>query len=757
MSSASSVSSSASSSASNSSNSRSAQTEFVAKLDKRDPIVYRAFDEFEKFYGHSFRRTTISSIIDGEHIAVKPDNIMISEPVDPSIVPVDLIDKCWEKFCTKTPYEYQRQAVYKIIEMEMLNERKDPTTGKTIVSNGIVLSLPIGAGKSLVFNFIALFFPKVKTHPIIVSTDGRSIPETEQVPFEMYPFYYENCAYIKEDANAVMAITTELERECTVILTYRHLLSQMKKYFAEDFTKDILRKKKIVYKDYHELKPDENINDIDVLVIVADEQNVNRLIEMSYQKPFARVVIDDYTNMNDLSRLRQILTFSFIPVSGSGFEKAINSIPSSYFSLKNVPSEKIKLVGDPAKTYEGVMRSNIMTGEIMTSKSDFDVYSFVSMIEDLIHRLPGCSNETPSSLFKEFEKASTIENFIKYGFFVQNIVSFKKMLPLLIQDISTGEADETKVSLFIDWYNNTKDEKFKTLLCTPNYGNSNIQSFPTLVSSPCVICKATKDKTYGFGVITSCCGAFICSKCINQAATRKIVNSFTAERMDVDDYYCVCCRDKHPRYYFNSTQHSAGRESRSYVFADQYFDNSECAGHYSIDYYFKMLKNGWEMKPECCCGAPINIYNDIKQGLISDAVFSERRIPKIEKIKNGDLVFPQVLVAIYNAYKEMGIKPVDNSILLIYKCKPILQQRMQQRFAEIQQQPDSPLAKVSLVFRDTVGSVIGLSMNIMGIAIYDSSNEEFFSMCQLLGRLLRISSFDQKILFYIDNNTSAYV
>lgn len=733
------------------------QNEFIAKLDHRDKVVYDAFDKFESFYGNSFRRTTISSIIDGEHITVKDDNIMISEPVDPEVVPVDLIDQCWERFCTKTPYKYQRQAVYKIIEMETLNERKDPVTGKTVVSNGIVLSLPIGAGKSLVFNFIALFFPKVKIHPIIVSTDGRAIPELEQVPFDMYPFYYENCAYIKEDANAVMAITTDLQRECTVILTYRHLLAQMQKYFNEDFTPDILKKKKIVYKDYHELKPDENIDGVDVLVCVADEQNVNRLIGMSYQKPFARVVIDDYTNMTDLSRLRQILTFSFIPVSGSGFEKAINEIPSSYFSLKNVPSEKIKLVGNPTETYEGVMRSNIMTGEIMTSKSDFDVYSFVSMIEDLIHRLPGCEKETPSSMFKEFEANSNIENFIKYGFFIQNIVSFKKMLPMLIQDVERGEADEKKVSFFIDWFNNTKDEKFKQLLCTPNYGNASTQSYPTLVNSPCIICKDTKDKTYGFGVIASCCGAFICSRCISQAVTKRIVNSVTNEFMETDDYYCVCCRDKHPRFYFNSTQHSAGRESRSYIFADQYFENEDCAGHYSIDYYFKMLKKGWDMKSSCCLGAPINIYNDISQGLIDKTVFEKKIVPTIEKIKNGDLLFPQVLMAIYNTYTELKIKPVDNSILLVYKCKPILQQRMRQRFEELQQVKDSPLAKVSLVFRDNVGSVIGLSMNIMGIVIYDSANEEFFSMCQLLGRLLRISSFDQKILFYVDNNTNAYV
>ena len=172
-----------------------------------------------------------------------------------------------------------------------------------------------------------------------------------------------------------MAIKTELQRECTVILTYSHLISQLKQYFADDFTKQIMRQRVIKYFDYHELRDDSNI-DAHILVVVADESNVEQLIVRSYDKPFARVVIDDYTNMTDLPKLRQILTFSFIPVSGSGFEmdgNRTNLIPSSYYSLKNINDEAIKLVGDPDKTYEGVMRSNILTGEIICTSSDFDI------------------------------------------------------------------------------------------------------------------------------------------------------------------------------------------------------------------------------------------------------------------------------------------------------------------------------------------------------------------------------------------------
>lgn len=729
--------------------------DFIERLDKRDPAVLTAYEAFEELYSNSFNRTTVSKIIDGENIKVALDNIRIDEPVDTELVPVDKIDELFSIFCTKKPYEYQRQAILKILEMEHKQKHIDPVTGKTIVSNGYQLALPIGSGKSLIFEFLALFFKKVPIHPIIVSTDGRFVPQFEQLQFEQYPFYYENCAYVEEDANAVMAIETEIQRECTVILTYTHLIPQLKSYFAEDFTKQILSQRKIIYFDYRELRSDKIPKDADIIIVVAEEQNVNRLIEMSYEMPFARVVVDDYTNMNDLARMRQILTFSFIPVSGSGFERALNTVPSSYYSLKNTPYEQIKLVGDPVKTYEGVMRSNIMTGELLTSKSEFDVYQFVSSIENAVRRLPNCQNEMPSTLFKEFEESQPMELYLKYGFFIKNADNFRKMTPSLIMDIETGKADKSKASFFIEWYNNTPDKKFRDILCSPLYGEI-LETVPTLLSAKCAICGRGNEDTNGFGVISSCCGAFICYNCIDEAATHDIVNPYTIEKMVSDDYYCVCCRAKNCRYYFNSTRHSTGRDIRSYIFADKYFEADDVEGHYSIDYYFKMIQNGWKLRKDKCNGRSISIARDISKGIISKDVFKQGIIPDIERIRSSDIIFPQVLTAIYSAYIKTGLKPVDNSILLVYKCKDNLQSRMIERFNELKALPDSPFAKTYLQFRDTVGSVIGLSMNIIGIVIYSSEEEEFFSMIQLIGRLLRISSYGQKILFYINNNNQAY-
>lgn len=747
-------------------------SEFVQKLDKRDEEVLKGFEVFEKFYGNAFRRTSVSQIIDGENIALKPENIRIDEPVDESIVNVKQVDEIFAKCCTKKPYEYQRQAVLKILELENKQEHINPVDNTTIVSNGYQLALPIGSGKSLIFEFLALFYQTVPIHPIIVSTDGRHIPN-DQLPFDNYPFYYENSSYCKETANAVMAIKTDLQRKCTVILTHRHLLGQLRKYFKDDFIKPILTNKsyQIKYYDTNQLETipnlEQDIANIAILVVVADKSNVEKLIELSYTKPFARVIIDDYTNMRDLSNLRQILTFSFIPVSGSGFDKAISQIPSSYYSLKNINTEAIKLVGDPHKTYEGVMRSNILTGEILSTSSDFDVYSFVTTVEEMIRRLPGCEKETPASLFKEFETASTIDLFIKYGFFVQNITTFKRMIPMLLIDIQHDKIPLDKISHFIKWYNETEDDKFKNLICTPNSGNVN-KSYPTLLNSKCVICHETKDLTYGFGCISSCCGAFICSKCIEQAATTTIVDNVDLKQMeDNENYYCVCCRAKNPKYFFNSTQHSASNETRSFTFAQRYFVNN-CEEHFSIDYYFEMLlNNGWSMKRSSCKGKSLNIRNDIETGLIPANVFEIKKIPVIEKLKNSDLLFPQVLTAIYKTYAQLGIKPAKNSIFLVYKCKPIIQQRMQEQFDQLRYVEDpktklqvlneeSPFYDSRLIFQETVGSVIGLSINLAGIVVYNPDEDEAYSMLQLFGRILRISTYNQKILFYVSNNTHAY-
>ena len=127
----------------------------VSKIDKRDPIVYQAFDIFKDFFKDDWRNTRVSEIIDGENIKVNEENIRIDSPIDENFFSEkeqEQVNKLFELFCTKKPYGYQLDTVKKILEMERKQSRiyKD----KEIVSNGYQISRAIGSGKSLVMEFL---------------------------------------------------------------------------------------------------------------------------------------------------------------------------------------------------------------------------------------------------------------------------------------------------------------------------------------------------------------------------------------------------------------------------------------------------------------------------------------------------------------------------------------------------------------------------------------------------------------------------
>ena len=73
---------------------------------------------FKKFYGTSIRETKISSIVNGESIEIKNDNILIDVPVEEQY---RLDDKKFQSqlhACNKKLYNYQINAIKKILELE---------------------------------------------------------------------------------------------------------------------------------------------------------------------------------------------------------------------------------------------------------------------------------------------------------------------------------------------------------------------------------------------------------------------------------------------------------------------------------------------------------------------------------------------------------------------------------------------------------------------------------------------------------------
>lgn len=744
--------------------------EFIKRLDKRNENVFKSYEVLENIYKTDFKRTRISDIIDGESIKIKKENMVISEPIIKDEPNRKLVEELFEKGCNLKPYKYQVEAINRILELEQVQEHIDKKTGKTVVSNIYQLSLPVGSGKSLCFEFLSLFFRKVPNHPIIVSTNGYALPIHDQLQFEKYPFYYENGAYIKEDINAVQAITysESMERPTTVILTHHHLLVQMYNYFHSDFKKAIIDKTRFAYIDYHGFSETKNYNfdpdNYDIIIAVADDENVNKLIEMSYKKPFARVIVDDYTNMSDLAYLKQILTPSTILISGHGFERDADQIPSSYYSLKNIPARKITLVGNPNEVYEGVFRDNIITGELLGCSSEFDIYNFVESVEEMCKRLPKPKDSkftetyTPINLFSEIKKSGIMENYIKYGFFLKNINMFREKIPELISDIkSDSNFPRKKVSNFLKWWSNSEDKEFKAIMTTPITISNNNTMSNTLVDYQCSICHKNKEKHFGFGIVLGCCGTFVCSECIKKATTHEIINGDTKESMISDDYYCCCCRSKNPNVYFNSTKQSATSNIYSYILAQQYFNVKKLEDNFPIDYYFYMLTHGFKIKSQYCLGKPINISNDIDFGMINKNVFKTKTIPEITKIKQIDILGGQLLTVLAQVYKTCKISIPDNSYIIIYKVKSIIKPRLQQLFEQLKKEPNSPFKTCKLMFIDNISSVIGLQASIVGIINWheDDVNKNM-NNAQLAGRCLRISSFGQKLMFYITLNKNAY-
>ena len=257
--------------------------------------------------------TFISDIVNGEIIETKPDNIMVDSPIDPQYAINEEHFERFCQFCTKKLYKYQKDAIKKIRELELRGYTISPThPHEKIVSNGWLLSLPIGSGKSLVFQFLALFYRDVPLHPIVISRDGKNISEEDQVDLKLYPFYYENCGYIEGKANAVITLEDYRQRRCTVILTHQHLLLQMKEYFQTDFPK-VSKLTNIQYVlDINDVK---EIDKVDILVIAATPKNVDYLVIWSHDLPFMRVIIDDFTSMPSIESFRQIRASSTIFVS----------------------------------------------------------------------------------------------------------------------------------------------------------------------------------------------------------------------------------------------------------------------------------------------------------------------------------------------------------------------------------------------------------------------------------------------------------
>lgn len=786
------------------------QTEqLLESFDKTTEYVDNAYKIFGDMYKSAFEKTYISDIVNGETINIKDNNILIDD-INMENDKINFDKRL--KSCTKKLYDYQIKAIRQLIELEQNGYYINPHTLNKIVSNGWILSLPIGSGKSIVFLFLALWYRNVPKHPIIISKSGKNIPLYEQIQFKYYPWYYEDCCYIEKpyiknndgkyellipndkqyinqsnndknkqtnnqankqnknnnivymsDENCVVIYDDYIQQPTTIILTHSHLLEQMRRYIIEDFPAFTKGKGTNINicRSTQDIKPTDNI-----VIIPATENNVRSLVEMSHDKPFMRVIIDDYTSMGGIDTFRQILASSTIFVSGSGFERSPDLIPTSYYTLKYSPYDCISVVGSPADTYKGVVRNNIAMVKLLGSACDFSDYDFIQRVDEKVMSL---YSTTPGKIYP-YLSSNSIKDYMGLYFILLNRDKLRNAINAIDKDYNiSGKYPNVKynnnkheIKYFIEWIKELSKIKQNKLLqdltVLSNARNTNSESVP-IVQQVCMCCKKTFLEHNGYGVVMSCCGAFYCESCIKNATTHCITNKITNEYyIDNDNYYCCCCRRKNPTSLLNMTK-KKDKAIYAYNIIKNNFMNDDIKDCIKFDYYFYMLIHG--LKPTKHEGVPINIYSEIERGILPNDIFTRLNDNngdyknKIQTIFSMDHLMIKSIDCI-NRSLIMAKQKFDYiPYILFYNAPKYMQTRLKdyiehyEQYVNIKQGQYNPITKIKPIFMDSVEGLIGIHINVIAIIVFDFKATTKDGVKQLLGRCLRINTFNNKLTFFI--------
>lgn len=732
---------------------------------KDSELIDVAFNEFKDFYGQRVTKTTINAIINGEVIKTHENNIFVNKPhswssrnktefYDESETFIEFDDPKLPnklKLVNKTLYDYQLDSIKKIRELELNGKYVCEKTGEIIRSNGWLLHLPIGAGKSLVFLFVAIFYNTVPSHPIIVSTSGRNIPDKEMTQPKVYPFYYENVGYIEGKENCAIEYYDYNQRPMTIIITHDHLMDQLANYLREDFHPKLL--------DHVKIKFVNSSRDFDmqanVLIVPAKTEFINKLVQFSYEQPFMRVIIDDYTNMNNVDDYRQILASSTLFVSGSGFERDKNRIPPSYYTLRHIDVDKISMVAPVESTQKGILRNSIATFNINSSETEFSSYQHIQSLEEYCNSK---YNLPPGSIYSAIENnGNKIKDYLGLTFLIHNMDRLGNAMNNVEKDLKNGKLKEERVSHYMKWrleyMNNNAKELYKDSakgpvktreIQNPFYKDLMSRSSVTTGSEPilhqkCQICENTFEScNNGWGFIATCCGSFFCYQCAKVMVTKDIIDHTKGTRITSDDCYCTVCHKKNPTFFVNCVRSKANSNVQSYSLVDMFMDTSDLSNSAHFDYFFKMLIDGF--KPKYFEGRPIEITVDNSNDGEIIQLF-----PKDQLTINAIQIIDATL-------KNLEIKPHElnttRPCLLFYGCPQYMESKIRQYFKQFSSNRESNLFNVEIEFKSGMNSLIGLHQNILAIIVWNEpANKD--EIHQLIGRILRLNSWNNPLYFYI--------
>lgn len=743
---------------------------YVDKFKTESELTNKSVEIFKKYYGDTARKTKISAIIDGDIIKIHPNNINIHEVASENEKLRNEVIMLAKRYCNLDLYDYQIDAIVSLVKMEQ-DGKYVAKDGKEIISNGWLLKLPVGSGKSVVFQFLALFWrTSIPKHPIIISIDGSKIPDNERIGFRDYPHYYESCQYSPKESYSVAVLDHYRYRNITIIITYTHLMQQLAKYFVDNFKREVFStfnpKSGIRVACETRTVTKEMVDNCDVLAITCSNENMRKLAELSRERPFKRIIIDDYTSLPSLDTFRQIWATSTIFVSGSGFDRPIDTIPSCYYSLKNTDHEYITFVGDPEKTLKGVIRDNIATIKLVGTDNTFNSYQFVKDVEEKSMRV---FKTDPIKCYPLFTtKGTKTCEYLKYCFIISNAHGIANV----IRNIETDQVDEKLIPNYLKWKESVKDSTlFNTLLKDESifYRTLSKESLE-MINTSCYNCQSNYGTHCGFGVISLCCGAYYCRSCVSVMSTKRLQydNKIITDKVNS---YCVSCRTVNPKFIPNVLYHR-DNDIPMYNVIKQHFETKEfekCLQ--GCDYVFYILNEG--LVPKDHNGRPVNITIDMVERKL-DLESIKTSIPKIDVLYSKDQIAIASIRVIEECYRELGLKSSVDSYILIYNCPPELHNRINHAFMTSTRNPNeilrkrkgkqtnneesnnqvSPLCNTHLIFHNTISSLIGLHRNIIAI-IQWTKPREADELVQLSGRIMRINTWDTPLYFYITCTTLA--
>lgn len=733
-------------------------------MNKSTPIE-NAADIFKKIFGDTVQFTNIDEITKGSVEIDNYDKCIHVQDTKMKDMPNELSTVI--KNCTLKPYDYQIDTVKMIrqIELEWSN------------TNAVLVKLPIGSGKSLVYELLTIAFPTVPQKPIITSVNGVSIELDNQLSVAKYPFFYEK-PYYEDDDPVVVGLDKYRQLPVTVILTHNHLLDQTLRYFYEDFP--VIKRNDEIYNKFqttltriiglsrNRLTPAQAVpyvlkecglknepkltisvsssferlnRNAKIWITVANVENVNKLRIMSHSTPFTRLIIDDFTSMIELGSFRQIYATSNIFVSGSGWNRDAKSIPISYYSLQGFNDSNITLVDDPARTMKGIRRDSILSLTLETSDNSFNEYAFVSEIETEVNNL--FDGKNPRDVYGPIKTNPRLSEYLSLKF----LLNFSQILGYnydkIVDDTESGRLSKDRVKYtlqLIDMLKSKSRPLWEKLMNDGKIQSKNNQVRPIVSDNSCIICKATPDTHHSYGVLMRCCGGFVCQKCIDKSTTNRI--HYDNETHYSKEYYCACCQSENPTMIMCTTKDISDDRKVITAVIKNTCNVSELHDSISIDYYAYGILKGF---------IPLN--------------HNGRIITKVGKNNKPLLMQSRAqlgMIALNTACKSFvdnNIKTSIDSNILIYGAPKELIDRIRGYYNNvIKNQVFGKLPCPMLMFKDGVKDLIGLHSNIP-IIIKWAPVKNVDELHQLIGRIVRLSNFDNRLYVYADlapDNENSY-